>query len=284
MKLVARGLDEAAARLEQAGSSSARLDAQVLLAHVLGVARSWLFAHPETPLDAAQLQRFDGLVARRVASEPVAYLTGHKEFYGLELLVDCRVLIPRPETELLVEAVLAQIAARPGRQVCVADIGTGSGAIALAVAVNAPKAMIYAVDVSDAALGVAGHNVARLDARGQVTLLQGDLLEPLPAPVDIIAANLPYIAEAAYAELMADVHDYEPRLALEAGLDGLDAIRRLLAQAPAYLAPGGVIFLEIGHDQGAAVLELAAQHFPAARAITLHQDYAGRDRLVVIAL
>lgn len=281
---IGRALVAATQRLEEAGSETANLDAQVLLAHLLDQDRAWLFAHYDQKLTPDQTEQYADLVARRAAAEPVAYLVGHREFYGLNFLVDRRVLIPRPETELLVDAVLDHIESRPDPHVRMVDVGTGSGAIAIAVAANAPTATIYAVDLSADALAVARANVKRLDERQQITLLPGDLLAPLPETVDIIAANLPYIASPVYATLTADVRDYEPRLALEAGPEGLDTIRRLLQQAPAHLNRGGVIFLEIAHDQGEAVMNLAHALLPQASTVALHQDYHGYDRLVVIGL
>jgi release factor glutamine methyltransferase len=281
---VGRALVAATQRLEEAGSDTANLDAQVILAHVLGKERGWLFAHYDQALSEDEAETFAELVARRAAAEPVAYLVGHREFYGLDLNVDRRVLIPRPETELLVDAVLDHIDSRTNQSVQMVDVGTGSGAVAVAVAANCPSVTIYAVDLSASALEVAKENVARHDNRGQITLLQGDLLTPLPQRVDIIAANLPYITSGDYPNLMADVRDYEPRLALEAGPEGLDLIERLLAQAPAYLNPGGVLFLEIGANQGQAVIKLVERILPEAHHLGLRQDYHGYDRLVVIGL
>jgi release factor glutamine methyltransferase len=281
---VGRALVAATQRLEEAGSDTASLDAQVILAYILGKERGWLFAHYDQALTQEEAETYTDMVARRAAAEPVAYLVGHREFYGLEMMVDKRVLIPRPETELLVDAVLDHIESRANQHVRMADVGTGSGAVAVAVAANCPDMQIYAVDLSPAALEVAGENVRRHDSRGQVTLLHGDLLSPLPEPVDIIAANLPYITSDEFLNLMADVRDYEPRLALEAGPEGLDLIARLLDQAPGHLYPGGVIFLEIGADQGEAVLRLVKRLLPQANHISLRQDYHGYDRLVVIGL
>lgn len=281
---VGRAINAARQRLEDAGCDTPHLDAQVFLAHILGVDRTWLFAHHEYELTEDEAAAFTALVTRRMRHEPVAYLVGHKEFYGLDFLVDRRVLIPRPETELLVDAVIDHIAMRDEQPVTVADVGTGSGAIALAIAANCPNARLYAIDLSADALAVASQNVERLDTRGQVTLLHGDLLAPLPELVDMIVANLPYISSATYAQLMVDVRDYEPQLALEAGPQGLDAITRLLMQAPHYLKTHGLIFLEIGHDQGAAVTHLARTLLPPHTTIRLRQDYQGHDRLVVIAL
>ena len=281
---VGRALVAATQRLEEAGSDTASLDAQVILAHIMGKERGWLFAHYDQALMPEEAETFTDMVARRAAAEPVAYLVGHREFYGLDLMVDERVLIPRPETELLVDAVLDHIDSRPSHEVRMVDVGTGSGAVAVAVASNCPEVTIYAVDLSPDALEVAAENVRQHDSRGQITLLQGDLLSPLPEPVDIIAANLPYITNNDYKHLMADVRDYEPRLALEAGPEGLDLIRRLLDQAPGHLYPGGVLFLEIGANQGQAVMQLVERLLPQARHVGLRQDYHGYDRLVVIGL
>ncbi len=281
---VGSALNFAKQRIDGAGYSTSHLDAQVILAYVLGVARTWLFAHYDYQLTAEQANAYTGLVARRMAHEPVAYLVGRKEFYGLEFIVDRRTLIPRPETELLVDAVLDQAEEYDGAPVRIVDVGTGSGAIALAVATNCPQAIVYAVDLSKDALDVARQNIARLDERRQVTLLHGDLLQPLPECVDIIVANLPYISQRDYRTLDADVRDYEPQLALEAGPEGLDAIARLLRQAPDCLHHNGIIYLEIGADQGAAVLALIKAQLLHARGVSLRQDYSGRDRLVTIAL
>ena len=166
----------------------------------------------------------------------------------------------------------------------VADVGTGSGAIAVAVAQNAPAACLHAIDLSRDALAVARRNVARHGLQAQIHLLAGDLLDALPAPVDVIVANLPYISRGEYATLAPSIRRFEPKLALEAGSDGLDEIARLLQQAPGCLNPGGSIFLEIGSSQGAAVLDLVAQQLPHASFRELRQDYNGRDRLVVIVL
>jgi release factor glutamine methyltransferase len=281
---VGRAMIGARQRLADAGCDTPHLDAQVILAHTLGQERTWLFAHHEYELTAEQTETYTALVGRRMRHEPVAYLVGHKEFYGLEFMVDHRVLIPRPETELLVDAVIDHVAMREEQPISIADVGTGSGAIALAVAANCPQAHIVAIDLSADALAVAQQNVARLDERGQVTLLQGDLLSPLPTPVDMIVANLPYISSDGYAHLMTDVREYEPQLALEAGPEGLDVISRLLSEAPRCLNQYGLIFLEIGYDQGEAVLQLARRLLSQAATIRLRQDYAGHDRMVMIAL
>lgn len=281
---IGRAVNSAARRLRESGGSNAQLDAQVLLAHVLEVDRSWLFANHDYKLDAAETKAYTDLVARRAEHEPVAYLIGRKEFYGLEFMVDSRVLIPRPETELLVDAVLGWMEYRDNSNIRIADVGTGSGAIALSIANNYPQANIYALDVSQDALDVASRNVKRLDKRNQVTLLQGDLLEPLPKKVDIIAANLPYISPDVYNDLVPDVREYEPSIALQGGTQGLDPIFHLLQQAPEKLNPGGGIFLEIAHDQGQKGLELCQKLLPSDASLDVRKDYGDRDRLITIQL
>lgn len=260
------------------------LDAMVLLAHALDVPRAALLAHPETPLSAEQGARFMALVARRAAGEPVAYLTGRRAFFDHDFVVTLDVLIPRPETEHLVEAALdwARCAGPRRAALRAADVGTGSGAIAVTLAARWPQVHLYALDCSAAALDVARHNAARAGVAGRISFLQGDLLAPLLGagqPLDLIAANLPYIPTGDLDALTVTRH--EPRLALDGGADGLDVIRRLLAQAPRLLAAGGLALLEIGAGQGAQAAALAASAFPGA-AIAVLADYAGHDRLIRI--
>ncbi len=281
---IGRALASAVRRLRESGSETPQLDAQLILSHVLHRNRTWLFAHHEDELSARHARTFSELIVRRMNHEPVAYLIRRREFYGLEFYVDRRVLIPRPETELLVDAVLAQLQMRRYPQPCVADVGTGSGAIAISVAKNATAACLYGLDLSRDALAVAQRNVARHRLREQVHLLASDLLDALPAPVDVIAANLPYISRGEYETLAPSIRRFEPKLALEAGSDGLNEIARLLQQAPDCLNAGGSIFLEIGSTQGEAVLALVAQHLPQASFTELRKDYNGRDRLVVVVL
>jgi len=279
-QVVADVLHLASRILHRAGCDSPRLDAELLLAHALGRERTWLLAHPQHRLTAAERERFAALLARRQAREPLAYILGRREFYGLDLVVDRRVLVPRPETELLVEQTLGWARSLPPAEpLALADVGTGSGCVAVALAVHLPQAFIYGLDASADALEVATANVARHAVEGRVRLLQGDLLQPLPEPVDVIVANLPYVPSDELAMLEPEVRDYEPRAALDGGPDGLGPMRRLLAQAPAYLRPGGALFLEIGAGQGAAASELARQHFPQANVDVL-PDYAGRDRVL----
>jgi release factor glutamine methyltransferase len=270
-------LRAAADALRAAGSPTPRLDAEVLLAHVLGCTRAQLYARLHDPWPSGVLDAYGALLRRRLAGEPVAYLVGHKDFYGLDLLVDRRVLIPRPETEELVGAVLAALPVdAPGP---LADIGTGSGAIAIALAHYRPALAVIAVDVSPEALAVARANAARCGVAGRITWHEGDLLAPLTAPVAGIVANLPYTV---LDEVEPGVRDWEPRLALEGGgADGSALIARLLAEAPRVLQPGGFIALEIGYNQAETVRRLARDTCPTAT-VRLHQDVEERDRLIWI--
>ncbi|WP_041471047.1 peptide chain release factor N(5)-glutamine methyltransferase [Chloroflexus aggregans] len=273
--IIQQALRVATARL-QSISPTARLDAELLLAHILGWSRARVVAEREVVLTPAQQEAFGALVERRAAREPVAYLIGHWPFFGLDLVVDRRVLIPRPETELLVELALTEARRYADTQITIADIGVGSGAIAIALAIHVPHATVYGVDRSADALAVAARNVARYNLSDRVVLLEGDLLTPVPGPVDLIVSNPPYTI---LAEVDESVYRYEPHLALDGGPDGLDCYRRLIAAAPAYLKPGGAILLEIGAWQAEAVAHLLNQALPHAE-VGVQRDLAGRDRVV----
>jgi len=267
------------------GVESPRLDAELLLAHVLGVNRAAILAWPERRLTPKELTRYRDLVARRAVREPLAYIVGHREFFDLDFAVDPRVLIPRPETELLVEYALSfarQMMPPNGGAIRVADVGAGSGAIAVTLAVHLPEATVYALDGSAGALAVTEENAHWHGVADRVHYLLGDLLEPLPRAVDLIAANLPYVTTDEWEELPPEIHDYEPREALDGGADGLRCIHRLLGMAGGFLRPGGRILLEIGAAQGDQATALARRHFPQDR-VRLHQDYAGLDRLVIVS-
>jgi len=263
------------------GSETARLDAEVLLGHVLGLERTRLLALGGRPLSAEEVQRFSALVARRVAHEPVAYLVGRRAFYDVDLLVDARVLIPRPETEHLVEQALAWARARGERPLRVVDVGTGSGAIALVLARHLAQAQVWAVDVSSDALHVARANLQSYGLEARVTLICGDLLTPCTGTFDLIAANLPYVTADELTTLASDVRDYEPHLALDGGGEGLDAIARLLAQTPERLARPGLLLLEIDPRQAAQMIALARAALPEAVIATL-KDYSGWERVVCV--
>jgi release factor glutamine methyltransferase len=260
-----------------------RLEAEVLLAHVLGASRTVLMAHPERSLTSGQLDRYRKLVRHRVGNYPLPYLTGHVEFYGLKFEVTPDVLIPRPETETLVDLALA------GQPASIVDVGTGSGCIAVALAVHLPEAIVYAIDISPAALAVARRNAERHGVAERVRLMTGDVLSPRPGPVDLIVSNPPYIPSGECASLPDSIRNHEPWLALDGGSDGLAITRRLLAQSPAVLhspdpvegLPGGELLIEIGADQGKAASRLARAAFPQA-AVRVHPDLAGRDRVLEV--
>jgi release factor glutamine methyltransferase len=259
-------------------SDTARLDAQVLLAHLLEKSRAWLLAHPEAELIPGQERVLEELAARLEAGEPLPYLLGHWEFFGLDFTVTPSVLIPRPETELLVEQAQAWLRSHPLRR-SAADVGTGSGCIAISLAVNLPGLRVVASDLSWQALQVARHNARRHDVTGQVEFVQSDLIPAAGNVFDLICANLPYIPSQTLASLK--VQRWEPRQALDSGPQGVDWIQRLLQDAPRRLAPGGLLLLEIEATQGALVHSMARQAFPQAQVRVL-PDLASRDRLVVV--
>lgn len=241
-------LDWTKGHFEAKGLPSARLDAEVLLSHVLGLKRVMLYARFDQPMHAEELTTMRGLVARRARGEPIAHLVGKREFWSLELTVTADTLVPRPDSETLIEVALDE--KRDAKRVL--DVGTGSGALALALASELPEAAVVATDVSPAALEVATGNAKTLGLEDRVTFLQGDLLAALPAgtaPFDLVVANLPYIPSPDMATLMPDVRDYEPHLALDGGPDGLVLIARLLAELGPILAPGAAVLLEAGPDQ-----------------------------------
>jgi release factor glutamine methyltransferase len=277
--LVGEALAQAITHLRNKGVESPRLDAELLVAHVLGANRAMVLAWPDRRLTPKQLTLYRELTARRAAREPLAYIVGRREFFGLDFAVDARVLIPRPETELLVERALELAQRWPAPRI--ADVGAGSGAIAVSLAVHLPQATVYALDESAEALALVADNARRHSVAGRVHCLVGDLLAPLCGPVDLIAANLPYVTTGEWQELAPEIRDHEPRAALDGGPDGLAFTRRLLATAVPHLRPGGAILVEIGASQGAAAIALANVHFPRAE-VQLQQDYAGLDRLVVL--
>jgi len=261
------------------GTSESTLAARMLLAHVLDCTPTALFAHPERVLSGPQEHAYRTLVARRARHEPVAYLLGHRPFLDLDLLVDRRALIPRQQTEHLVERAVEIANHWPSPRLV--DVGTGSGAIAIGLALRLPGARIWAIDRSADALVLARLNAQRCGVSARITFLQGDLLAPLPEPVEIIVANLPYVSEAEFAALPPDIRLYEPREALVAGPDGLEAIRALLDTARPHLAPDGVLLLEIGAGQGAAACAWAHCVFPGAQIDVLTDD-AHLDRIVQV--
>lgn len=266
--------------LASKGSESAKADAEILLAKVLSIRRIDLFLRFEQPVTAAEQDAFRELMKRRAAGEPVAYLTGSKGFLDFDVEVDQSVLIPRPETETLVELALARGGApRPGdAPLRILDVGTGSGIIAIALARGLPDASVTAIERSPDALAIAQRNIAKL-CEGRVRLLEGDAFAPVAGETfELIVSNPPYIGESERASLAKDVRDFEPAAALFAGADGLAAIRPWAAAAFAHLAPGGWTLFEIGHAQG-----LVAQDIFRAAGFTdvgVKKDLSGHDRVV----
>jgi release factor glutamine methyltransferase len=252
---------------------------QALLAHVTGRGRAWLLTHREEDLRDIDAARYLDLLARAAAGEPLAQLTGEREFYGLAFTVTPDVLIPRPETEAVVDTVLEWLDKRTIAHPHLVDVGTGSGAIAVTLALKVPKARVTAVEISPAAMDIARRNAERHGVADRMNFVIGDLLTGLAGPFDVVAANLPYIN---CEELTAlEVGRWEPRVALDGGEDGLALVRRLLEQAPPWLADDGLLVLEIGHDQGQRVEALCRAAFPAAQ-VQIHPDLAKLDRIVTV--
>ena len=269
---------QAAERLAARGIADARLEAEVLARHALGYDRATYFASLREPPDAARQARIERLVGRRAQGEPLAYITGHREFYGLDFIVNPAVLIPRQETELLVDKALEWAAGQGHDAPLIADVGTGSGAIAVALACRLPRARVCAIDASAAALAVADRNRRRHGVAERVALLQGDLLTAVKPGVDAIVSNPPYIASALLSGLPREVRR-EPALALDGGQDGLRLTRRLIAQAARRLNRGGLLLVEIAPEQAGLALGLAQAAFPGAAA-WVAEDGMGRARCV----
>ncbi len=280
---LAEVLSAARRRLREAGIEDEDLEAEVLLRHALGLDRAALFQRLSEAADPDAACRFENLLARRLQHEPTAYITGHREFYGLDFEVTPAVLIPRPETEHLVEAAieLGKTRSRIRRGPIFADVGTGSGAVAVALACKVPRSEVYAIDVSREALAVAARNLVRHGVENRVMLLRGDLLSPLPEYVDVLVADLPYVPTGDLERLAPEVRDHEPRSALDGGPDGLDLFRRLFVDAAHFLRPRGAVCLEFGQGQTGALREMAALAFPKAL-VQVRKDLAGSDRVLVI--
>ena len=294
MTTVREALEDGVARLRVAGSESARLDAELLLGHVLGLDRTQVLTHPEAPIGDGQREHFDGLLARREAGEPVAYIRGTKEFFGLAFNVDARALIPRPESERLVEIALERIVealtSRPrppgSRPLRVLDVGTGSGALAIALAVTlrrrgyGAEARFVASDSSAEALQLALENAVGHGVADVIDFRDADLIEPsvqVGGRADVIVANLPYIPSQVLPGLPIAA-SFEPSAALDGGPDGLDVVRRLLDGLPDGLEREGVALLEIGGDQAEPLGVAMGDRLPAWT-LTIHTDLAGRDRV-----
>jgi release factor glutamine methyltransferase len=278
-------LSETSTRLASISDTPA-LDASVLLAHIVDKPRTWVLAHPEFTLTPEQQKQLNESLARLESGEPFPYVLGHWEFFGLDFLVTPDVLIPRPETEMLVEKAIAWLQESPARRT-VADIGTGSGVIAVSLAANIPDARILATDISAKALDIAKRNAQKIDVADRIEFVQCDLLPPTrelfttEEHLVLICANLPYIPTETLYTL--PIYGHEPTVALDGGMDGLDLIRRLLHIAPQWLAPNSLILLEIEATRGLQALSLAYDSFSEAD-IRLHQDLSGNDRMLEIRL
>jgi len=265
---------------------SPRLAAEVLLAHVLGVKRIDLYLDFERPLTSAEVSQYRELVRRRVAREPLQYITGRQEFWSLEFIVNNHVLIPRPETELLVEQAVEHCKERikSGEQrVAVLDLCTGCGAVAISIAKEMPQATLWASDISSEAISIAKANAQRHGVSGKIEFLEGDLFGPARDKglhFHIIVANPPYVAEEEYEKLPPEVRDYEPRVSLDGGPGGMVIIERILREAPDFLKPKGVVIIEMSPAQVAEAKDLISS-LPRYRICRVLKDYSGLDRVVV---
>ena len=281
MPLLREAVQQTHRSLEASHIPDARLEAEVMLMNVMRMQRHDLFSQQETEVTQQQEASLSQIMERRLKREPLAYILQYKEFYGINLLVNPNVLIPRPETECMVEhALFMALMGMETPQLEVADVGTGTGAIAVNLALHLPAARIFAVDCADEVLDVAAYNIRAHNVADRVMLGKGDLLDPVPGPVDLILANLPYIPSERLPNLQPEVR-WEPQLALDGGPDGLDLIRRLLRQAPAKLKDHGIILLELDPEQVPAVEALAQEIYPGAE-LSVEKDLARRDRIFVI--
>jgi len=283
---IKEALTRAREALVENAIEDAPLECEILLRHALDITRVQLYQDIDRQITPAQESTFWHLIERRLNHEPTAYITGHWEFYGLDFYVDPRVLIPRSGTELLVEKAIeigSRHSARKKNPYLIADIGTGSGAVAIVLARHLPQARVYAIDVSTPVLEVAMMNCRKHSVEHQVELLVGNLVETLPGPVDLIVANLPYIRDREMDELSPEIRLFEPILALAGGEDGLDKIRELCQQAGGKLNPGGSLLLEIGLRQVEELNSFLPNLYPSAD-IKVIPDYAGIDRVVGLTL
>jgi release factor glutamine methyltransferase len=269
-------------RLLSPVSDEPGVDAELLLRQVLHFDRGQLYRRLTEPLDSQFEEPYRSLLGRRAAHEPTPYILGRKEFFGLDFEVTPAAIIPRPETETLVEEAIAFVQDRLDDQlVTIADVGTGCGAIAVTLASLLPTAQLIAIDASGDALTLARRNAVNHPSAQPIRFFQGDLLEPVGPPLDLILANLPYIPTAQWAQLPPEIREREPRRGLDGGPDGLKQIARLLAMAPPYLAENGGVILEVGDEQGSAATVLALEAFPDSQ-VRIEKDLAGLDRVLVI--
>lgn len=276
-------LDWSKEYLAERGFENARLDSELLLADSLGVTRLELYLDFERQLSASELALYKERFRRRLRNEPVQYITGTASFMLSEFDVTPDVLIPRPETEALTEVALESLDGRGGGEVLIADVGTGSGVIAITLAQKHPSARVFATDSSAAALEVATRNAARLDVSDRIEFMEGRLLEPLAAEglegrLHLLVSNPPYVPSGEIAGLPPDVRDFEPAMALDGGEDGLDCLRVLAQDGPAFLTSGGAAVFEVGLGQAAEVARLLGERLGT---VGIRKDYTGRERIVV---
>ena len=281
MATIRQALQETHRGLEAIGIPDSRLEAEVMVMNVMRLPRQDIFAHQEDEVSGQQERELAEMVRRRLTREPLAYILGYKEFYGITLLVNSNVLIPRPETETMVEhALFMALMGMESRELVVADVGTGTGNIAINLAIHLPAARIYALDVEDAVLDVASYNIRAHNVADRITLAKGDLLEPLPEPVDLVVANLPYIPTGRIPTLQPEIQ-WEPSGALDGGQEGFDLLRRLVSQADGKLKKQAVMLLELDPEQVAPVETFVKEYLPGATT-SVEQDLARQDRIFVI--
>ncbi len=278
--IISEALREGMRLIRRTGSDEARLEAELLLMHAIKTDRVHLYERLKDELPTRAGHYYRRLLDRRLAHEPVPYIVGHREFFGIELKVSRSVLIPRPETETLVELAIGFARDRfADGGLTIVDVGAGSGAIAVALACELPDARVIATDLSKRALALARRNAARHGVANRIDFFAADTLQPIDGRAEIIAANLPYVTTADWLATPPEIREWEPRRALDGGADGLRDIRKIFRQAPEKLALGGAFFAEIGDHQGAAVRSLAEEAFPTAT-VEVRPDLAGRDRVI----
>lgn len=279
---VSEALREGTRLIQSTGSDEARLEAELLLMHALKTDRVHLYERLQDKMPVRAGNHYRRLLDRRLAHEPVPYIVGHKEFFGLEYQISRSALIPRPETETLVQLTIDFAHDRYGdERFTIADVGAGSGVIAVALAYELPNARVIATDVSKRALALARRNAERHGVASRIDFVEGDTLAPIEARVEVIAANLPYVTTEDWLATPPEIREWEPRRALDGGADGLRYIRKLFQQATEKLARHGALFAEIGDRQGATARSLAEEAFPSAD-VQVRPDLAGRDRVVCV--
>jgi len=284
---ISQAIAEGAGRFREPRIHEERRTAGVLLCHVLGIDRTYLLTRSEEQIDEARYREYLALVERRATGEPLQYITGHQEFYGLDFTVTPDVLIPRPETEFLAERVIKLVRELRNETPLIVDLGTGSGCIAVTLALHLPGARVIAIDSSNAALDVARANAERHGARDRIEFVEGDLLAPLlerhlEAAVDVLTSNPPYVGEDRPELIQREVSEWEPHAALFGGADGLDFYRRLLLDAPRYLKPDGYLVFEIGYGQLDAILELIDRS--ALELVDVTHDLQGLPRTLALRM